>query len=188
MWGWICLGVGVAAPIIWIVVRARRYNRLFAKDHYLQIAREVPRLKTATLERVILTEEDGVRSPGDPRTMLTRAGLAVVYTIARVDNRFVHHYSVSVAGGYTAGAVGERFVLFIATLVGIPFEQLVLSVVVKSTVHHAEFNLSEEEQAQFVGKAVQESEVADVTNFLGNISEARKHLRWQRITGNSCRL
>ena len=77
------------------------------------------------------------------------------------------------AGGYTAGAVGESFVLFIATLLGIPFEQLALSVVVKSTVHHAEFNLSEEEQAQFVGKAVQESGVADVTNFLGNVLEAR---------------
>jgi len=38
MWRWICLGVGVAAPIIWIVVRARRYNRLFANDHFLQIA------------------------------------------------------------------------------------------------------------------------------------------------------
>jgi len=76
--------------------------------------------------------------------------------------------------------------LFIATLLGIPFEQLVLSVVVKSTVHHAEFNLSEEEQAQFVGKAVQESGVADVTNFLRNVLEARKYLRWQRITGNSC--
>ncbi|SRR6266404_5986332 len=101
-------------------------------------------------------------------------------------SRLESDYSVGVAGGYTAGAVGESFVLFIATLLGIPFEQLALSVVVKSTVHHAEFNLSEEEQAQFVGKAVQESGVADVTNFLRNVLEARKHLRWQRITGNSC--
>jgi hypothetical protein len=140
-WEWICAGVAVAALIGWIVFRGAAYRRLFADDHLLEVARGVTRIKAAALDKVIATDEDEVRSPADPRVVVTSAGLALLYTVRRVEDRFVHHYSVSVAGGYTAHAVGETFVLFVARRLGVPSESLSLGVG-RSTVHHAEFRLS----------------------------------------------
>jgi hypothetical protein len=182
MWEWICLGLGVAAPVIWIALRVRLSRRLLAEEHFLEVARGVLRLKAAALERVIVTEEDNVRWGEDPRTLVTSSRLAVIYTLHKTEEQeqFVHHYSMSVAGGYMAHAVGERLVLFVAKLLGVPFEKLALLVVVRSMVYHAEFILSEAEQAEFVSRSVSELSVAEVNAFLREFLEASKHLQWQR--------
>ena len=176
MWEWICLGLVVAGPVIWLVVRLRFATGLLAEEHLLEVARGVPRLKAAALERVIVTEEDIVRLPEDPRMLVTSAGLAVMYTVNK-EGQFVHHYSMSVPGTSMAHAVGERLVLLVARLLGIPFERLALSV--SSRLYHAEFRLSEAEEAEFVSRPVPELSVAEVNSFLRGISEARGHLQWQ---------
>ena len=183
-WGWVCAGVAVAALVGWVVFRGAVYRRLFGDGHFLEVARGVGRVKAAALDKVIASDEDEVRSPADPRALVTSAGLALLYTVRRVEDRFVHHYSVSVAGGYTAHAVGETFVLFVAKLLGVPFESLALGVG-RSTVHHAEFQLSAGEQSEFTGRPVPEVSPAEVTAFRGEWVEARKHLRWQRLEAGS---
>jgi len=104
MWVWICVALAIAALVGRIVFRGATYRRIFADGHFTDAAQGVARLKAAALERVIASDEDEVRSPADPRALVTSAGLALVYTVRRMEDRFVHHYSVSVAGGYTAHA------------------------------------------------------------------------------------
>lgn len=170
----------IGAFVGWTVSRIRKYRRLSADEHYLEIAREVARLKVAALDRVIALDEDEAPSPTDPRALITSAGLALFYTARRSDDRFAHHYSVSVAGGYTSHLVGEMFTLFIARLLGVPFEALTLEVG-RSSVYHAEFHLSAAEQSKFAERAVPKVTTAEITSFRREYMEVRKHLRWKRL-------
>ena len=179
MWGWVCAGLAVAALVGWILLRGGLYRRLFADEHFLEVARGVARLKAAALEKVIASEGDELRSPDDPRALVTSAGLALLYTVRQGGGRFVHHYSVSVAGGYTAHAVGETFVLFVAKLLGVPFDALALGVG-RSTVHHAEFQLGGDGQAEFAGRPVPEVGPKEIAAFRTEWFEASKRLHWQR--------
>jgi hypothetical protein len=90
-----------------------------------------------------------------------------------------HHYSVSVASGYTSRVVGEMFTLFIARLLGVPFEALTLEVG-RSAVHHAEFHLSAAEQVKFAELAVLKAQPAEITTFRREYMEVRKHLLRKR--------
>ncbi len=179
-WGWVCAGLVVAALVAWVVYRAAVYRRLFADEHFLEVARGLGRVKTAALDGVTAAGEEAVPSPADLNVLVTRAGLAVLYTVRQAEGEFVHHYSVSVVGGYTAHAVGETFVLFVAKLLGVPFGSLALGVG-RSTVHHAEFRLSAAEQAEFAARPVPEVSPAEVTAFRQEWAEASKQLRWQRL-------
>lgn len=179
MWGWVIVGLLVAAFVGWIAFRWYVYRRLFADRNFLEVATGVARLKVAALDKVIVSHEDEVKSPADPRALVTSAGLVLIYTVWRVEDRFVHHYSVSVDGGITAHAIGETFVLFVAKLLGVPFEKLALGVG-QTTVHHAQFDLSISEQTQFAEFPVPEVSKAGVKAFLTEGMEARKHLQWQR--------
>src|SRR5688572_9042641 len=99
MWGWICATLAVVALVAWVVSRSRFYGRVFAADHILDFVRGVAKAKAAALARVVHSEEDHVRSPEDPRVFVSSAGLALIYTVGTVEGRFIHHYSISVAGG-----------------------------------------------------------------------------------------
>jgi hypothetical protein len=179
-WGWVCAGLLVALVVAWVVYRAAVYRRLFADEHFLEVARGLGRVKTSALDKLLGAEEDEVTSRTDPRVLLTSAGLALLYTVRQAEGGFVHHYSVSVAGGYTAHAVGETFVLFVAKLLGVPFGSLALGVG-RSTVHHAEFRLSAAEQSEFAARPVPEVSPAEVTAFRQEWADAARHLRWQRL-------
>jgi hypothetical protein len=179
MWGWVCAGLLVAALVGWIFLRSRAYRRLFADEHFLEVAQAVARLKVAALGKVIALGSDEALSPTDPRALVTSSGLALFYTVRRDDERFVHHYSVSVAGGYTSRVVGEMFTLFIARLLGVPFEALTLEVG-RSAVHHAEFHLSTAEQVKFAELAVLKAQPAEITSFRREYMEVRKHLLRKR--------
>jgi hypothetical protein len=180
MWGWGCAGLVIAAVVGWIVFRARAYRRLFADESFLEVAGEVARLKVAALNKITTLDEDESSSPTDPRALVTSVGLALFYTVRRIDDRFVHHYSVSVAGRYTAHTVGEGFALFVAKLLGVPFEALTLEIG-PSAVHHAEFHLSSAEQSRFAVSAVAKLSLAEITSFRKEWLEARKYLRWKRL-------
>jgi hypothetical protein len=170
----------LVALVAWIALRGAKYRRIFADRHFVEVAQGVARIRSAALSRVIVSDDDVVRSPNDPRALVTSAGLALLYTIRRAENQFVHHYSVSLAGGYTAHAVGETFVLFVAKLFGVPFETLALGVG-RSTVHHAEFELPQTEQAAFAGRQVLKVSPAEIAAFREEWIEARERLRWERL-------
>jgi hypothetical protein len=184
MWVWAVPGFALAVIVWWIVSRILAYRRLFADESFLEVAREVDRLKVAALNKITALDEDESSSPTDPRALVTSAGLALFYTVRRIDDRFVHHYSVSVAGRYTAHTVGEGFALFVAKLLGVPFEALTLEIG-PSAVHHAEFHLSSAEQSRFALRAVARLSLAEIKSFRKEWLEARKYLQWKRLEEES---
>ncbi|MFL9872640.1 hypothetical protein [Paraburkholderia megapolitana] len=171
---WIVLALLVVAFVVWSV----RHNRaIFTDPHFAEFARNVAQVKAGALER----GNDAVRPPDDPRARVTTAGLALMYSITQEDDRFFHHYSVSTPGKVTPHAIGERFILFVARLLGIPFDTLTLSSFESSTVHHAQFELSQSEQLRFAQRPVPEVTKVEVTAFLNEFDEVRKELHWTRI-------
>jgi hypothetical protein len=174
MMTWIFIALLAAGVIVW---RVSSYRRIFADRHFADVARIVAQVKAAALEH-----GDGEYLPADdPRARITTAGFALVYTIKQRDDRFVHHYSVSIPGRVTSHAVGERFILFVATLLGVPFDILALSSVESSTVHHAEFQLSQREQSEFARQSVPEVTKVEIAAFLKEFHEAGKELHWMRV-------
>ena len=171
---WIFVGLLAASFIIW---GATRYRPIFADKHFTEMARTVAQVKAAALEH----GDDPYRPADDPRAQVTTAGLALVYTINQRDDRFIHHYSVSIPGRVTPHAVGEQFILFVARLLGVPFDILALSRFESSTVHHAEFRLSQAEQLAFARQPVPEVTKVEIAAFLTEFHEARKNLRWTRV-------
>ena len=180
MWVWFIPGFAIAVIFLWIVSRIRAYRRFFADTHFLEVSQGVPRLKAAALDRIIAPNEDQAPSPSDPRALVTSAGLAFFYTIHRVENRFVHHYSVSEAGRITAAALGETYTLFVAKLLGVPFGTLKLEMG-QSAIRHAEFILSDAEQSEFAARATLEISAAEVKAFSRECMEVREHLRWKPL-------
>lgn len=174
MMTWIFIALLAASFVAW---GATRYRRIFADRHFAEVARNVAQVKAAALEH-----GDGeYRPPDDPRARVTTAGLAMVYSISQRDDRFIHHYSVSIAGRPTPHGVGEPFTLFVAQLLGVPFDLLALSSSETSTVHHAEFQLSQSEQLAFASQPIPEVTKTGIKAFLTEFHAARKDLHWMRV-------
>jgi hypothetical protein len=179
MIGALIVGLGVLLIALWLSSRARRYARLFADPHLLEIGRGLARVKAAALAHVIRDERDEPMARDDPRILATSAGLAIVYTVSERELGFVHHCSVSVIGGPTAHAVGGTFVLFVAKLLGLTPAELRCSVAA-STVHHAELSLDAARHAALAARPVPELGPAALAALRRGALEARGRVTWQR--------
>ena len=175
MWLVIVVVLAIVALAWWYVPRRARYGRVFGDQHFTEVARGVARIKTAAMERPDVAL---VHAPTDPRLLVTSKGLVLLYTLTRTGDRFEHHYSLSLGGGYTAHAPGATFVLFVAKLLGVPFQTLALSVA-PSTAHHAEFHLSAAEQEGFTNRPVPEPTPDEIMAFRREFFDVRERLQWR---------
>jgi len=113
--------------------------------------------------------------------MLTSAGLAVLYLVGRQDPWFHHDLSVSLPiRAYTARAIGDVFICFLAHLMGIGVERLSLRVSSK-TVHHAEFTLSPLEHQQFADRPVLSLSSEELAAFRRHWALSWRRGGWERI-------
>ncbi len=108
---WICAALAVLLPagaiLLWLFSRGGFYKRVFADEHFLEVARALPRVKAAAVGGVYEADEPMESPENNPRVLVTSAGLILAYTVRREDDRYVHHYSVSAGGGVTAHSLGE---------------------------------------------------------------------------------
>jgi hypothetical protein len=178
MWLLLCLAAVVAGLAWWTVSRLSLYRRLFAVPHMTEFGHGLAALKQAAMRAV--GDGGDASSPDDARILRTSVGLALFYTISmKAPGTYVHHASVSIPGGVTAGAVGETFILLWARLLGVAYERLALEVS-PTTVHHAEFVLDENEQAIFAQRPVPAPTVELLQAFQSECAAARSGLRWER--------
>ncbi|MGH9753370.1 MAG: hypothetical protein ACREA2_11360 [Blastocatellia bacterium] len=210
IWIFIYLAVVLAVVFGWFAYRLRKQLRLSAGKHYLEIAREIPRVKAAALdkliepvayeapsptdhrtlgagavsplEKVIAPVVYDALSPADQRTLTTSAGLTLSYTVRRSDDRFIHHYSVRCASVYGVDLTGRMLTLFVARLLGVHFEALTLEVG-RFDVCHAEFQLSADEHDMLAERLVSKVSPAEITSFRKEYMEIlrNRHLRWRRL-------
>lgn len=166
---------------LWLLDSHRAYQKIFADEHFREVAARLPALKLAALERVILPASDAVCTSEDPRGMLTSAGLAVLYLIGREGCCFHHALSVSwVSRSYTPHAIGNMFLCFLARLLGIGMERLCFRISAK-TVHHTAFTLSALEQQQFADRPVASLSLDEIGAFRRHWALSGRRVRWERI-------
>ena len=179
MVGWICFGaVGVGGAVV-VLSRVRRYRRLLADEHFLEIARAASRLKGAALWNVILSDGDMPKSPDDPRICLTTRGLAIVYTVQQDGQRFIHHCSVGLAGGITTHAVGGLFLAFVTKLLGLPWARMSFGVAA-STVHHGELVVGPEEHQSISSLVAPAPSLESIAVDRRVAFGAKNHFAWNR--------
>ncbi len=166
---------------LWLVVSHRGYQKVFADEHFREVAARLPALKRAALDHVILSASDAVCTSEDPRGMLTSAGLAVLYLIGREGCWFHHDLSVSwVSRPYTPHAIGSVFLCFLARLVGIGMERLCFRISAK-TVHHTAFTLSAMEHQQFADRSVASLSLDELAALRRHWALSGRMVRWERI-------
>jgi hypothetical protein len=176
---WFGLGLVVAVLTAMLVSRGRAYRRLFADEHFLEIARAAHGLKAAAIAEPIDVHGAPPNVPGDARFLLTTAGLAVVYTVVKEEQAFIHHLSVSNSNGITANAVGATFVAYVARLVGLPLSKMTFEVGV-STVHHGEVRLDAAEHEALGALPIPEVSPANVAELWRAAMGARSQMSWKR--------
>jgi hypothetical protein len=177
LWLLACLAIAAAGLVWWIMLRLSWYRRLFAVPHLMQFAQGLAAVKQAAMRDMIASDGEGVQSPDDARILRTSAGLALLYTVSLgAAETYVHHASVSIPGRPTTHAVGERFILLWAKLLGVDYGRISLHVS-PTTVHHAEFVLNEHEQSDFAQRPVETPTVEWLQAFLAECAAARQSLR-----------
>jgi len=170
---WILAGLG-GLVVLWVVTRARKYGRIFADAHFIEVGGAAAKIKAAALAK----GDSEPSSADDPRTLQTSANVAIFYTVRKDDLRYVHHCSVSVRGGPTTHAVGRTFVAFAAKLFGLPLDRMAFAVA-PSTVHHGEVMLDADEHAAVAAAPVPEVSASNATELKRAAMDAP--LEWKRL-------
>jgi len=127
--------LAIIAVAYFVVRRRRIYRPLFTHEHYNEVAGLLVALRESALDELKL----GATSDSAPPALVSSAGLALSYSIARNGELFVHHFAISLPAHRTPHAVGDRFAHFLANRLGLPTDQVRLGAS-QSTVHHMEFD------------------------------------------------
>lgn len=173
----ITLAVAVVGAVLLVLWGRRRFGAVFGLSHVRSFVDRLDSLRAAALDRF-----DEPFREGDPRATVTRAGLAVAYTISSDEQGYRHHLSVSHPGGPTTRAVGARFLLLGVRRLRVADVEVGLGVS-PAGVHHAQWVLDAEQQARFVDQhppPLDESSLA--TAFAACVDESAQ-VRFERLQG-----
>lgn len=164
------LGLALAllalALVALVVQRGRRYRAIFAPAHFRELASALKELKP---------ELESVAETARPSSLLTSAGVGVVYTVSPAEDGTQHHLSLSYRGGFLARAAGLAIVGFLVELMGIDIRR-VHPFATQTGVLHAVFKLSPEEQAAWRGYAVVAPEGEELDQRVARSLSAREVL------------
>lgn len=134
---------------------APSYSAVLSAAHCVEVAERLVPIKAAALGRIQSGDQppEATPDPADVRRVVSSAGLRIFYTITGVQDRFIHHYSISV-GNYTPHAVGRTFALYIGRVLGaeLPRIQVARS---SNAVWHIVFELSDEEHQEYAARPVE---------------------------------
>ncbi len=159
--------------------RARFYREFFADPHLRAVAAALPELRQVALPGATVST---VTSPQtvEPKPLVSPLGLVVVYTVRgdREADRFIHHVSVSLAGGYTPHGVGAYFLLFALRGLGVDARRARCGMS-KSHIFHAEWTLPAAEHAEFAGREV--PPLADPRAVWSECVQLRPQLKFEGI-------
>ena len=152
----ILIGGGVILLVIaWWVVRSLAgqpsYASFFQPAHVVELSRILSPIRAASLANVQAGDEPPPPAALEAQRAMSSQGLRILYTVTSVQDRFIHHYSLSV-GSYTPHAVGRTFGMVVGRLLGLDPAALQVARS-NNAVWHLVAELSAEEQARFVQAA-----------------------------------
>jgi len=130
---------------VWLALKLHRYTRVLSGQHLVEIAERFDSVRSFAYRLADEPLDAGPVDPDDPRVAVTRDGVVLAYTIRRDGRRYVHHFSVSVAGAYTPPTVGGSLVVYLDSLLGRDPDQVEFGVS-NGAVYHGEFTVDADEQ------------------------------------------
>ena len=181
MWIGIAVAGVIGSVLLWLFVRSSKYKAIFADEHFLEIAAELPPIKQ---HAYAMADDAPDRSKpptdDDPRMFVSSQGLIVMYTIGLEEGEYEQHVSVSLDTGYTAGAVGEMFTHWLLYLLSVDLDHCVF-VISPSRVHFASWRVEPEALEQLAAAPVLEPTADDVARFREHWREAREKVQCNRM-------
>ncbi|AKT43706.1 hypothetical protein [Chondromyces crocatus] len=118
---WAIAALILVALIAIVVLRgARKYRRLLAPEHLLELGGGLARLK----EAVFSAPPDLAEPDPERHSFVSSAQLILAYTCSRPHEAHQHHLSLSYRGGPLALGAAGVVIAFCARLLGAPVEHL----------------------------------------------------------------
>jgi len=139
----------------------RKYKRLFAEEHFAELLRLLPGLKTAATTRV----GEPFHPADDPRVAISRSGLAVFYSVNSTPTGYLHHLSLSYGGSPLAFAAGGRFLYVMLAALGM-IGKLIAVAHTDKGITHGVFRLSEAEEHDYERRAPEIGQTGDLRHLI----------------------
>ncbi|EYF07315.1 hypothetical protein [Chondromyces apiculatus] len=122
-----------------VIVSARKYRRLLAASHLVELGQGLVRLKASALDA---SRSEGVPDPAK-HVFVSSAGAVVAYTVASAEDAHQHHLSLSYRGGPLALGAAGILLSFCARTLPVPMAQIQVGRSDRG-VFHAVWSLSDE--------------------------------------------
>lgn len=135
----VVIAVPVLLSVLFVVIKGRKYNALYSPAHFIELAHDLQRAKDSACRNI----GDPPKTPptDDDRVILSSCRIASMYTVEQLDGRFLHYFSISIAGSYTPHAIGGMFTVYFTNLLRIPHDKLQLGIS-PANVYHCRYELT----------------------------------------------
>ena len=189
---WIVMGIvtlvlfgGVMLVVFVMLAKGPLFRRIFADAHFLECARGARNAALAACRRkgaaLPSNKEEIAR---DERVFISSEGLVLHYGVREGDGedagQFVHHYSISLATGYTPHAIGGTFVVWVARILEVDLSMGWVGIS-RNRVHHAEFALDAAEQREFERNRCEIPPQSEVRDLQVENRALRDCLDWESL-------
>ena len=177
--GWaLGIGIPVVLLVLFVLVKGRKYNAIYAPGHFIELAQSLQRAKDAACGKIGVPP---ITPPtDDDRVILSSARIASMYTVDQADDGFSHYFSISIAGGYTPHAVGGMFTVYFTNLLGIPLDKLQLGIS-EANVYHCRYHLTADEHTDVQDLQISIPTEESATERHRQCMADRDKLQWSRI-------
>jgi hypothetical protein len=166
LWSIVLLGAAVA---LWLVPKGRRYSRLYADAHLVEISRQLAELRAQQ-------EPEAPADGTELRHFTTSAGLTVAYGHRQEGPEVFHHLSLSHRDVVIARGAAETLIAFMVGLLGL--DPAAVEVATSAGfVTHAAFRLSAQEHQAFIGRPPTVIEAAEATGWLRRAMAQRSQFK-----------
>ncbi|MDR3614369.1 MAG: hypothetical protein P4L53_12470 [Candidatus Obscuribacterales bacterium] len=168
---WIGVGLFVILLAVIAVVSAK-VSRLLSAKHLSEISDCMARLKIAALKAMVRPgEPDPYEQNFHPdqvaqQTLVTSAGLGLMYTVSKQDDLYSHHISMSSHAGSLAHSAAMTIATWISYFLNIPVDEVGVPPELSNApgfVWHMTFVLSEEEEHHYEQARPRILTVSDIT-------------------------
>src|SRR5262249_54512112 len=116
--------------------------------------------------------------PYPPGAMLTSAGIALLYTIGREDNKFIHQLSMSHEGYWFHESAARVLVAYVHRLLGLDTTPIALGISDRGRYYMA-FELEPDEQEDFASRPIRVPALASIGDIYKECCNRAQHLRFE---------